>query len=171
MNRLYSITRWCLIKPKLNAIENQSKAYSTKQQNPELKSNFIEQNTETNSHSQELKQTGNEVVLDDTTVKLLERLSLVNFGSERSKIILQDAIEFANKIQSVNVDNVEPLVNILEQEHTIQCRDDVVNMDNSMEDIVMNAKHVEEDYFVAPPSNVPLYQSEDAASTDEKSKS
>ncbi|KAL1452520.1 hypothetical protein WDU94_006743, partial [Cyamophila willieti] len=144
-----------------------SKPYSTKPQHPELKPDFIEHNVKIKSQ----EPTGNEVVLDDATVKLLERLSLVNFGSERSKIILQDAIRFANKIQSVNVNNVKPLINVLEQEYTIQCRDDVVHMENSMKDIVMNTKHVEEDYFVAPPSNVPLYQSADSTSTNEKSNS
>lgn len=99
-----------------------------------------------------------QVVLDNSTINLLERLALVNFGSEKSKEVLQDAIQFADQIHSVNTDHVKPLVNVLDSEHATPLRDDVVNMDNSMQDVMMNAKHVEEDYYVAPPSNVPLYQ-------------
>lgn len=58
----------------------------------------------------------NEKKLDDETIKLLETLSLVNFESKEHIQVVEDAINFASKIQSVNTDNVEPLISVLENE-------------------------------------------------------
>ncbi|KAI5698188.1 glutamyl-tRNA(Gln) amidotransferase subunit C, mitochondrial [Diaphorina citri] len=145
MNRLYSCSRHFLNKTRLLSTSNTSRYFSSKH------------NVEPKAESPEPK-SSDKVVLDDSTVTLLERLSLVNFGSEKSKAILEDAIKFADKIHNVNVDNVKPLINVLDKEWSTPCRDDVVQMENSTQDVKMNTKHVEEDYFVAPPSNVPLHQ-------------
>lgn len=58
----------------------------------------------------------NEKKLDDETVRLLETLSLVKFESKEHIRVVEDAINFASKIESVNTDNVEPLISVLEHE-------------------------------------------------------
>lgn len=52
--------------------------------------------------------------LDDETVRLLEKLSLVNFENSKNKAVVESAIEFADGINAINTDNVEPLVTVLE---------------------------------------------------------
>lgn len=54
--------------------------------------------------------------LDDETIRQLETLSLVNFESKEHIQVVEDAINFATKIESVNTDNVEPLISVLEHE-------------------------------------------------------
>ena len=52
---------------------------------------------------------------------------------------------------------MEPLYTVLE--HTkLELREDKVTDGNIKEDILKNAKITEEDYFVAPPGNIPLEQ-------------
>ncbi|KAK7598284.1 hypothetical protein V9T40_006519 [Parthenolecanium corni] len=97
----------------------------------------------------------NEKKLDDETIKLLETLSLVNFESKEHIQVVEDAINFASKIQSVNTDNVEPLISVLENE-TLKLREDKVIEGNCRKEILLNAAAVEEDYFVAPPGNIPV---------------
>lgn len=58
----------------------------------------------------------NEKTLDDETIRQLETLSLVNFENKEHIKVVEEAISFANKIQSVNTDNVEPLICVLEDE-------------------------------------------------------
>lgn len=70
---------------------------------------------------------------------------------------LQDSIEFASQILSINTDNIEPLFTVLEA-YPLRLRADIVNDGNIQTDILKNAKLTEEEYFIAPPGNIPLEQ-------------
>lgn len=52
--------------------------------------------------------------IDATTIALLERLSLVDCANRRSIETLEEAISFADQIQQLNTEGVEPLVSVLE---------------------------------------------------------
>lgn len=70
---------------------------------------------------------------------------------------LRDSITFASKILSIDTTNVKPLYTVLENE-LLELREDKVTDGNIREDIIRNAKITEEEYFVAPPGNIPLKQ-------------
>eukprot|EP00094_Tigriopus_californicus_P010621 TCALIF_10247-PA protein Name:"Similar to BRAFLDRAFT_270748 Glutamyl-tRNA(Gln) amidotransferase subunit C, mitochondrial (Branchiostoma floridae)" AED:0.06 eAED:0.06 QI:0/0.25/0.2/0.6/0.5/0.4/5/13/525 len=85
----------------------------------------------------------------------LERLSLVDFSNEEGVRRLEEAIRFAQPLQQVDTTGIEPMTSVLEEE-TLRLRADIEQQDNSKADILANAKEVEEDFFVAPPGNIPL---------------
>lgn len=85
------------------------------------------------------------------------------FISREAVRTLEDSIEFASKILDIPTDGVRPLYTVLEDE-PLQLRDDRVTEGNCRDAILANAKLTEEEYFVAPPGNIPLDQ------TDETSK-
>jgi len=93
--------------------------------------------------------------IDADTIALLERLSLVDCANKQGIETLEAAIEFANQIQLVNTSGVEPLVTVLE-DIPLRLREDIVTVGNCKEKILKNATITEEDYFVAPPGNIPL---------------
>ncbi|CAF4834181.1 unnamed protein product [Pieris macdunnoughi] len=97
--------------------------------------------------------------IDINTVALLERLSLVKCDTEQGVKVLEDSIEFANKILHINTDNVQPLYTVLENE-SLSLRIDAVTQGNCQKDILKNAVITEDDYFVAPPGNIPLHEIE-----------
>lgn len=97
------------------------------------------------------------VEIDSETIKLLERLSLVDLDSKEALKTLHDSIEFADRINHIDTSGIEPLYTVLENEY-LQTREDIITDGNIKEDILRNAAVVEEDYFVAPPGNIPLEQ-------------
>ena len=69
---------------------------------------------------------------------------------------LEEAVAFADPLQDVDTTNVEPMYTVLENE-SLQLRLDKVDNDvPTREDILSTAVLVEEDYFVAPPGNIPI---------------
>lgn len=72
---------------------------------------------------------------------------------------LKDSIEFASKILHIDTSGVEPLYTVLENEN-LQLRADEVTDGNCRDEILSNAEVKEENYFVAPPGNLPLDQTE-----------
>ena len=72
---------------------------------------------------------------------------------------LQDSIEFASKILPIDTTNVEPLYTVLES-YPLRLRSDEVTDGNIQSEILKNALVKEEEYFVAPPGNIPLEQEE-----------
>ncbi|CAN7993044.1 unnamed protein product [Ixodes hexagonus] len=94
------------------------------------------------------------VKLERSTVELLERLSLVDFSNAEAVARLEEAVKFASVIMDVNTTGVEPMVTPLE-DTVLRLRDDVATKCSSA-DILKNAAKTEEDYFVAPPGNIPL---------------
>ncbi|XP_018412919.1 PREDICTED: glutamyl-tRNA(Gln) amidotransferase subunit C, mitochondrial [Nanorana parkeri] len=89
----------------------------------------------------------------------LERLALVDFRNQEGVQRLQRAIHFANQLHLVNTDGIEPLASVLE-DRSLCIRSDSVTSGNCSEILLQNASSVVEDYFVAPPGNIPLPQKE-----------
>ncbi|RWS27896.1 glutamyl-tRNA(Gln) amidotransferase subunit C-like protein [Leptotrombidium deliense] len=87
-------------------------------------------------------------------VVLLEKLSLVNFANIEGIRRLEEAIKFADRLKEVNTDGVEPMYSVLEDQ-CLSLREDKVEKYNR-KDVQQNASVVVEDYFVAPPGNIPL---------------
>uniref|UniRef100_A0A182W546 Glutamyl-tRNA(Gln) amidotransferase subunit C, mitochondrial n=1 Tax=Anopheles minimus TaxID=112268 RepID=A0A182W546_9DIPT len=105
------------------------------------------------------KEQSTSITISQQTVQLLERLSLVNLDSKEALETLQDSIEFASRILPIDTNEVEPLYCVLEQEK-LALRPDAVDDGNLQAEILQNATLVEEEYFVAPPGNIPLEQTE-----------
>jgi aspartyl/glutamyl-tRNA(Asn/Gln) amidotransferase C subunit len=82
---------------------------------------------------------------------------------------LQDSIDFANQIINIDTEGVEPLYTVLENTN-LELREDAVTEGNIRDDILRNAKVTEEEYFVAPPGNIPLEQTERRNFFDEENK-
>uniref|UniRef100_A0A182N1E2 Glutamyl-tRNA(Gln) amidotransferase subunit C, mitochondrial n=1 Tax=Anopheles dirus TaxID=7168 RepID=A0A182N1E2_9DIPT len=95
--------------------------------------------------------------IDQQTVRLLERLSLVDLDSSEALATLQDSIEFASRILLIETDGVQPLYCVLEQQQ-LALRADTVDDGDLQEEVLRNASLTEEEYFVAPPGNIPLEQ-------------
>lgn len=73
---------------------------------------------------------------------------------------MQDSIEFASKILSVETDHVKnPLYTVLEN-YPLTLREDKVTDGDIQGDVLKNASVTEEEYFVAPPGNIALEQTD-----------
>ncbi|XP_012231035.2 glutamyl-tRNA(Gln) amidotransferase subunit C, mitochondrial [Linepithema humile] len=89
-------------------------------------------------------------VINETTIKRIEKLALVGFEYEQSKRVLEEAIAFAERLRTAHIDeSVRPMYSTLENDH-IRLRDDVVHHDVDRREILKNAAVLEEEYFVAP---------------------
>lgn len=97
--------------------------------------------------------------LTDEMINHLERLSLVEVNNKAGVDRLRSAIEYANQLYMVNTDDVEPMYSVLEDRELV-LRDDVVTEGGCKKSILQNAVKRDEDYFVAPPGNIPLSQEE-----------
>lgn len=75
---------------------------------------------------------------------------------------LEDSIEFASKILDIDTTNVQPLYTVLEDQ-PLRLREDAITDGNIQADILRNAHVTEEEYFVAPPGNIPLDQSDNSS--------
>lgn len=94
-----------------------------------------------------------ETKIDQNTIELLERLSLVDFANERGIEQLEESIRFADQIRLVDTTDVDPLITVLDM--SLYLRDDKVTEGNSRKDVMTNATVTEEEYFVAPTGNIP----------------
>ncbi|XP_076452577.1 glutamyl-tRNA(Gln) amidotransferase subunit C, mitochondrial-like [Babylonia areolata] len=92
-------------------------------------------------------------------VDQLERLSLVEFSNEEGLQRLSAAIQSANQLYMVDTEGVEPMSSVLE-DRELYLREDDETEGNCRARILSNATKTEEEYFVAPPGNIPLKQSE-----------
>lgn len=54
--------------------------------------------------------------IDTATIQLLERLSLVDFGTDEGIRVVEDAIRFADQLHLVDTTGVEPMYTVLENE-------------------------------------------------------
>ncbi|XP_061401651.1 glutamyl-tRNA(Gln) amidotransferase subunit C, mitochondrial [Musca vetustissima] len=99
----------------------------------------------------------NNVPVDSRTLNLLERLSLVNLEGHEAVEVLQKSINFAENIVKMNTECVEPLYRVL-YEDPLRLRSDQVTEGNCRQSVLQNAKVTDEDYFIAPPGNIPLSQ-------------
>ncbi|KAK6184224.1 hypothetical protein SNE40_002075 [Patella caerulea] len=85
----------------------------------------------------------------------LERLGLVELNNEEAVDRLTEAIKTANQLHVVDTEGVKPLDTVLENS-AVYLREDEVTEGNCKKEVLMNAVKTEEDYFVAPPGNIPL---------------
>ncbi|KAM3938256.1 glutamyl-tRNA(Gln) amidotransferase subunit C, mitochondrial [Leptodactylus fuscus] len=90
----------------------------------------------------------------------LERLALVDFRNQEGVERLKSAIQFASQLHLVNTEGVEPLSSVLE-DRALYVRTDAVTTGNCTELLLRNSKTTVEDYFVAPPGNIPLPSQKD----------
>lgn len=81
------------------------------------------------------------------TIKLIEKLSLIKINDYNlAERRLEHTINLANRLQEVDVSNVEPLYTVLE-DHNLQLRKDQPISYDSKE-IFSNAQRVDYGYFV-----------------------
>ncbi|XP_048178887.1 glutamyl-tRNA(Gln) amidotransferase subunit C, mitochondrial [Corvus hawaiiensis] len=85
----------------------------------------------------------------------LEHLALVDFRDSEAVERLQKAVQFADQLREVNTDGVEPMDSVLE-DRCLYLREDDVTEGNCAKDLLENAREKVEEYFVAPPGNIPL---------------
>ncbi|KAM7034355.1 glutamyl-tRNA(Gln) amidotransferase subunit C, mitochondrial [Acridotheres tristis] len=85
----------------------------------------------------------------------LEHLALVDFRDSEGVERLQKAIQFADQLHEVNTDGVEPMDSVLE-DRCLYLREDDVTEGNCTKELLENARETVEEYFVAPPGNIPL---------------
>ncbi|CAM9545924.1 unnamed protein product [Bubo scandiacus] len=90
----------------------------------------------------------------------LEHLALVDFRDSEGVERLQKAIQFADQLHEVNTDGVEPMDSVLE-DRCLYLREDDVTEGNCTEELLKNAREKVEEYFVAPPGNIPLRKLEE----------
>ncbi|XP_004690747.1 PREDICTED: glutamyl-tRNA(Gln) amidotransferase subunit C, mitochondrial [Condylura cristata] len=88
-------------------------------------------------------------------IEHLERLALVDFGSQEAVARLEKAIAFADRLGAVDTDGVEPMESVLE-DRCLYLRSDNVVEGNCAEELLQNSHRVVEEYFVAPPGNISL---------------
>ncbi|XP_066465995.1 glutamyl-tRNA(Gln) amidotransferase subunit C, mitochondrial [Tiliqua scincoides] len=90
----------------------------------------------------------------------LERLALVDFRNREGVERLKRAIEFAEQLHTVSTDGIEPMDSVLE-DRCLYLREDEVTEGSCAEELLKTAKRTVEEYFVAPPGNIPLPKLED----------
>ncbi|EOA96261.1 GatC-like protein, partial [Anas platyrhynchos] len=85
----------------------------------------------------------------------LERLALVDFRDREGVERLRGAVQFAQLLRQVNTEGVEPMDSVLE-DRSLYLREDDVTEGNCRKELLNNAREKVEEYFVAPPGNIPL---------------
>ncbi|XP_075955332.1 glutamyl-tRNA(Gln) amidotransferase subunit C, mitochondrial isoform X1 [Anarhichas minor] len=95
-------------------------------------------------------------------VDKLERLALVDFRTKQGLACLEKAIRFADQLHVLDTSGVEPMDSVLE-DRALQLRDDVVMEGDCAEELLHLSKNTVEEYFVAPPGNIPLPKREERA--------
>ncbi|XP_042343925.1 glutamyl-tRNA(Gln) amidotransferase subunit C, mitochondrial [Plectropomus leopardus] len=95
-------------------------------------------------------------------VDKLERLALVDFRTKQGLDCLEKAIRFADQLHVVDTSGVEPMDSVLE-DRSLHLRDDAVMEGDCAEELLQLSKNTVEEYFVAPPGNIPLPKREERA--------
>ncbi|GLD73243.1 glutamyl-tRNA(Gln) amidotransferase subunit C, mitochondrial [Lates japonicus] len=95
-------------------------------------------------------------------VDKLERLALVDFRTKQGLDCLEKAIRFADQLHVVDTSSVEPMDSVLE-DRALYLRDDAVIEGDCAEELLQLSKNTVEEYFVAPPGNIPLPKREERA--------
>ncbi|KAL0979327.1 hypothetical protein UPYG_G00183690 [Umbra pygmaea] len=95
----------------------------------------------------------NEVPAD--LVDKLERLALVDFPNQEGLACLKKSIRFADQLHVVNTEGVEPMDSVLE-DRALYLSGDAVADGDCADRLLQLSKQTVEEYFVAPPGNIPL---------------
>ena len=96
--------------------------------------------------------------IDTGTIEHLERISLVDFANVEGIERLEQAIELADVIRTVDTEGVDPMYSVLENE-TLYLREDIAQEPDCRRELLKLATVTEEDYYVAPQGNIPLASS------------
>jgi len=95
-------------------------------------------------------------------VDKLERLALVDFRTKQGLACLEKAIRFADQLHVVDTSGVEPMDSVLE-DRALYLREDAMKEGDCAEELLQLSKNTVEEYFVAPPGNIPLPKREERA--------
>uniref|UniRef100_A0A3P8U337 Glutamyl-tRNA(Gln) amidotransferase subunit C, mitochondrial n=1 Tax=Amphiprion percula TaxID=161767 RepID=A0A3P8U337_AMPPE len=95
-------------------------------------------------------------------VDKLERLALVDFRTKQGLECLEKAIRFADQLHVVDTSGIEPMDSVLE-DRALYLRDDAVKEGDCAEELLQLSEKTVEEYFVAPPGNIPLPKREERA--------
>ncbi|XP_074495900.1 glutamyl-tRNA(Gln) amidotransferase subunit C, mitochondrial-like [Sebastes fasciatus] len=95
-------------------------------------------------------------------VDKLERLALVDFRTKEGLACLEKEIRFVDQLHVVDTSGVEPMDSVLE-DRSLNLRDDAVMEGDCAEELLQLSKNTVEEYFVAPPGNIPLPKREERA--------
>ncbi|XP_040011503.1 glutamyl-tRNA(Gln) amidotransferase subunit C, mitochondrial isoform X1 [Xiphias gladius] len=95
-------------------------------------------------------------------VDKLERLALVDFRTKQGLACLDKAIRFADQLHVVDTSGIEPMDSVLE-DRALYLRVDAVMEGDCAEELLHLSKNTVEEYFVAPPGNIPLPKREERA--------
>ena len=93
--------------------------------------------------------------IDTKTIEHLEHLSLVDFANRAGIERLQEAIRFADQILHIDTSKVDPLITVVHEE-SLHVEPDEASVNVGREELLANASITEEEYFFAPPGNIPL---------------
>ncbi|XP_062446356.1 glutamyl-tRNA(Gln) amidotransferase subunit C, mitochondrial [Rhea pennata] len=93
-------------------------------------------------------------------LRRLEQLALVDFRDAEGVERLREAVRFAERLREVGAEGVEPMDSVLE-DRRLYLREDDVTEGNCAKELLKNASQKIEDYFVAPPGNIPLPKTEE----------
>ncbi|XP_043924817.1 glutamyl-tRNA(Gln) amidotransferase subunit C, mitochondrial isoform X1 [Protopterus annectens] len=110
-----------------------------------------------------------EICLPEVSVQLihhLEQLALVDFRDQEGVERLAKAVQFADQLHAVDTTGVEPMDSVLEDRCLYVRPDDIT--EGNCADVLLNiASHTVEEYFVAPPGNIPLLKKDEKMETME----
>ncbi|XP_043924818.1 glutamyl-tRNA(Gln) amidotransferase subunit C, mitochondrial isoform X2 [Protopterus annectens] len=96
----------------------------------------------------------------------LEQLALVDFRDQEGVERLAKAVQFADQLHAVDTTGVEPMDSVLEDRCLYVRPDDIT--EGNCADVLLNiASHTVEEYFVAPPGNIPLLKKDEKMETME----
>ncbi|XP_061907272.1 glutamyl-tRNA(Gln) amidotransferase subunit C, mitochondrial [Entelurus aequoreus] len=93
-------------------------------------------------------------------VDKLERLALVDFRNKEGVACLERAIRFADQLHVVDTSGVKPMDSVLE-DRVLYLRHDAVTEGNHAEKLLHLSKNTVEEYYMAPPGNIPLPKREE----------
>ncbi|CAG08515.1 unnamed protein product [Tetraodon nigroviridis] len=88
-------------------------------------------------------------------VDKLERLALVDFRTKQGLECLEKAIRFADQLHVVDTSGVEPMDSVLE-DRVLYLREDEEKEGDCAEELLQLSRNTCEEYYVAPPGNIPL---------------
>lgn len=89
--------------------------------------------------------------IDKATVSKIAHLARIKVTEDDLNYYapqLQNILQWAEQLQEVNTDNVEPLANV--SEITLTLREDVVTAGNDSDSVLKNAPEAVEGFFVVP---------------------
>lgn len=89
--------------------------------------------------------------IDKATVEQIAKLAKLEFDDKSKEEIMKDLdriLQFVDKLNELDTDNVEPLTHITEERTVL--RNDEVKTEISQADALKNAPQKDSDYFIVP---------------------